>query len=267
MYSDELRIQQAPKGSLHLHYQLLHCGHYNQYGGQPCSVRSSVTGHLAAADYQISEGWPLNCFHYRSLVSLDRANLISFRRLTNLHSVCIVSIAHIQILATLNPIDLTWTQVYPGIWACVEASIGVVVACTPSLTPIILSCIRGRRSPTETIQGSDHRRTVTFTEKGDHLNLGRLAAFNSSQDTFVARCASASDNAQAERGLELDRQASEETWRSDELPLNGIFVRNDIECTSEEKTRRAPRTPTPSRPPTIYTTSSVPLPPKAITPP
>ncbi|KAL9064142.1 MAG: hypothetical protein Q9157_007943 [Trypethelium eluteriae] len=160
--------------------------------------------------------------------------------------VCIVSIVRIQLLASLNPSDPTWSQVYPGIWTCVESSIGVVVACIPSFTPIILSCIRGRMSATEVVIGyiRNHGTVDTFEEKGDVIDPGRMAAFNSSDETAVAGIRSESA---ARVEAELCRNSSGESYDHDELPLNGIFVTNEVKMTREERTRRAPRTPTRER--------------------
>ncbi|KAI9688303.1 MAG: hypothetical protein M1820_010285 [Bogoriella megaspora] len=169
--------------------------------------------------------------------------------------VCIVSIIRLQLLATFDPLDLTWTQVSPGIWSCVECSIGVVVACIPSFTPIILSCIRGRMPATEVVNGkSQNHQTLqnpqkpqnnrhTFVGKGDIVDVGRLAGFRSSEETAVAARTSPDTIIQAEEGA-MRRVQTQESYGSDELPLNGIFVTNEVRMTSEERTRRPPRTPT-----------------------
>ena len=156
-----------------------------------------------------------------------------------------MSIVRIQLLAALNPLDLTWTQVYPGIWSCVESSVGVVVACIPSFTPIVLSCIRGRLSATEVVESKRNVAIVdTFPDKGDVVDPGRMAAFNGSEDTAVIRV-SPDEAVLVESGL--FRSSYEEPYDYDDLPLNGIFVTNELHMTREERTRRVPRTPTRER--------------------
>ena len=156
-----------------------------------------------------------------------------------------MSIVRIQLLAALNPLDLTWTQVYPGIWTCVESSIGVVVACIPSFAPIILTCIRGRVPATEVVGCRRNNHTPdTYLEKGDVVDPERMAAFNSSEETAIAR-KSPTDAIQLVPALH--RQSSRESYDHDDLPLNGIFVTNEVKMTTEERTRRAPRTPTRAR--------------------
>ncbi|KAI9658039.1 MAG: hypothetical protein M1821_002699 [Bathelium mastoideum] len=161
--------------------------------------------------------------------------------------VCIVSIVRIQLLAALDPLDLAWTQVYPGIWSCVESSVGVVVACIPSFTPIILSCIRGRMPATEIADyGRDTARN-TFIGKGDMMDPARMAAFNRSEEETVEVKMRMSPESVVQAEAGLFRVSSDEPYDHDELPLNGIFVTNEIHMTREERTRRPPRTPTRER--------------------
>ena len=134
---------------------------------------------------------------------------------------------------------------YPGIWACVEASIGVVVACIPSFTPIVLSCVRGRMPATEVARYMRNNHTAnTVHDKGDVMDPGRMAAFNSSDETAVTR-----ENPEAITRMDtrLQRRLTEDSYGLDELPLNGIFVTNEDKMTGEERTRRIPKTPTRER--------------------
>lgn len=86
--------------------------------------------------------------------------------------------------------------------------------------------------------------TDAYLDKGDVVDPSRMATFNSSEETALAR-KSPADAVQLETALH--RQSSEETYDSNDLPLNGIFVTNEIKMTTEERTRRAPRTPTRER--------------------
>ncbi|CAL5872183.1 uncharacterized protein PFLUO_LOCUS6441 [Penicillium psychrofluorescens] len=57
--------------------------------------------------------------------------------------VCAIALYRISTLPLINDNDITYSNTYAGLWTSIEGSVGVVVACLPSLMPI-WQRIRGR---------------------------------------------------------------------------------------------------------------------------
>ncbi|RAL08487.1 uncharacterized protein BO97DRAFT_437582 [Aspergillus homomorphus CBS 101889] len=54
-----------------------------------------------------------------------------------LSSVCVVSVFRLENLIAIRNADITWSDTYSHLWTAIESSLGVVVACLPSLMPIV----------------------------------------------------------------------------------------------------------------------------------
>ncbi|RAK77404.1 uncharacterized protein BO72DRAFT_509227 [Aspergillus fijiensis CBS 313.89] len=50
--------------------------------------------------------------------------------------VCIISGVRLENLIAISNADITWSDTYSHLWTAIESSLGVVVACLPSLMPI-----------------------------------------------------------------------------------------------------------------------------------
>lgn len=50
--------------------------------------------------------------------------------------VCAIALYRISTLPLIDPNDITFSNTYAGIWTAIEGSVGVIVACLPSLMPI-----------------------------------------------------------------------------------------------------------------------------------
>lgn len=50
--------------------------------------------------------------------------------------VCGISLYRISTLPLIDPNDITWSNTFAGVWTAIEGSVGVIVACLPSLMPI-----------------------------------------------------------------------------------------------------------------------------------
>jgi hypothetical protein len=57
--------------------------------------------------------------------------------------VCAISLYRISTLPLINENDITYSNTYAGLWTSIEGSVGVIVACLPSLMPI-WNRIRGK---------------------------------------------------------------------------------------------------------------------------
>jgi hypothetical protein len=58
--------------------------------------------------------------------------------------VCAIALYRISTLPLIDNNDITYSNTYAGIWTSIEGSVGVIVACLPSLMPI-WQRIRGRK--------------------------------------------------------------------------------------------------------------------------
>ncbi|KAJ5812384.1 hypothetical protein N7474_008685 [Penicillium riverlandense] len=58
--------------------------------------------------------------------------------------VCAIALYRISTLPLINDNDITYSNTYAGLWTSIEGSVGVIVACLPSLMPI-WQRMRGRK--------------------------------------------------------------------------------------------------------------------------
>ncbi|CAF9942279.1 hypothetical protein IMSHALPRED_003450 [Imshaugia aleurites] len=70
--------------------------------------------------------------------------------------VCITSVIRLQTLTDIDTEDITWSNTYPSLWSAIEASLGIVAACLPSLAPISHRITGRYRSTANTTPKSHH---------------------------------------------------------------------------------------------------------------
>ncbi|CAD6592983.1 MAG: hypothetical protein ASARMPREDX12_006635 [Alectoria sarmentosa] len=152
--------------------------------------------------------------------------------------VCVTSVIRLQTLTDIDNEDITWSNVYPGLWTAIEASLGIVAACLPSLGPVLHKSI-GHPLPTtqDNNNAQSQRRFAHPTHPFGDAELdgferilesgpqGRDAAVI--MNTIVRR-----SSASSEKGA-IGTSHGTETLRKDDGNANTragvIVVRNDIE--------------------------------------
>ncbi|KAL9131583.1 MAG: hypothetical protein Q9175_006731 [Cornicularia normoerica] len=82
--------------------------------------------------------------------------------------VCVTSVIRLQTLTEIDTGDITWSNVYPGLWTAIEALLGIVAACLPSLGPVLHKIIGHPLSTTnDTTAKSQHTFAHSKTLFGD----------------------------------------------------------------------------------------------------
>ena len=90
--------------------------------------------------------------------------------------VCAIALYRITTLPLIDDNDITYSNTYAGVWTAIEGSVGVIVACLPSLMPI-WQRIRGR-SVQYAQYNSDYSRQKTaskYASGSRHRSMGRFA--------------------------------------------------------------------------------------------
>lgn len=110
--------------------------------------------------------------------------------------VCVTSIVRLQTLTEIDTQDITWSNAYPGLWTAIEASLGIVAACLPSLSPVLhILIVRPLSTTNETPVQSRH----TFTH-----SKPPLSAAGAEMDDFERMILSGEPQGRIDEGVILN---------------------------------------------------------------
>ncbi|PYI35382.1 hypothetical protein BP00DRAFT_442900 [Aspergillus indologenus CBS 114.80] len=82
--------------------------------------------------------------------------------------VCIISVVRLENLIAISNADITWSDTYSHLWTAIESSLGVVVACLPSLMPIVRLIRHGKE------WRGQHRKSLPDAGRGSSSYLSHL---------------------------------------------------------------------------------------------
>ncbi|PYI14811.1 hypothetical protein BO99DRAFT_11962 [Aspergillus violaceofuscus CBS 115571] len=82
--------------------------------------------------------------------------------------VCIISLVRLENLIAISNADITWSDTYSHLWTAIESSLGVVVACLPSLMPIVRLIRHGKE------WRGQHRKSPPGAGRGSSSYLSHL---------------------------------------------------------------------------------------------
>ncbi|PYH86773.1 hypothetical protein BO82DRAFT_360506 [Aspergillus uvarum CBS 121591] len=85
-----------------------------------------------------------------------------------LHYVCIISVVRLENLIAISNADITWSDTCSHLWTAIESSLGVVVACLPSLMPIVRLIRHGKE------WSGQHRKSLPGAGRGSSSYLNNL---------------------------------------------------------------------------------------------
>jgi hypothetical protein len=159
--------------------------------------------------------------------------LYPFYSLITLCSITVVSVVRMAVVASANnnP-DVTWALVPLGVWTAVETNVGILLACLPSLLPI-LRFVLGQKLRTEAVQSSD-RTLATGTKRrwpSAWNPTKNDTAFSRLTDSQVGRV----PGSKAESSVQIYKTTSEDHTELQETESpQGIHVKRDIEWTQDD---------------------------------
>ncbi|CAD6589656.1 MAG: hypothetical protein ASARMPREDX12_003920 [Alectoria sarmentosa] len=180
--------------------------------------------------------------------------------------ICGAAIVRVWAIINIDQTDVTWSYVRPLIWSSVEISIGITCACLPTLQPLIQLCL-GRRSLSNPSRrnpnapnNNNNNNNNQYPRYGSGLGYAvGIQAHGRPQMVGLRRPSNTEFYRLKERGggiteiissawasrEELGLGASEASasvsaragtsW-SDEIPLKGIRVKNEVEVDTSSDT-------------------------------
>ncbi|MCJ1439411.1 hypothetical protein MMC27_008805 [Xylographa pallens] len=81
--------------------------------------------------------------------------------------VCIASVIRYTYLKEVIPVDVTYTNVLPGIWSLIELSTGLICACLPAMRPVLRYLVPPFvRSLAESFDAKSSARRKPYTHRG-----------------------------------------------------------------------------------------------------
>lgn len=111
--------------------------------------------------------------------------------------VCTIALYRISTLPLINPNDITWSNTFAGLWTAIEGSVGVIVACLPSLMPIWRR-LRGRAAEdtgySNRYDGSKGLQSVVGRSRGprqgfETISMGTSPERNNSEEQIIKNSA------------------------------------------------------------------------------
>ncbi|MCJ1459191.1 hypothetical protein MMC28_009568 [Mycoblastus sanguinarius] len=147
--------------------------------------------------------------------------------------VCIASVIRLKTLTGIDAKDITWSNAYPGLWAAIEASLGVVAACLPSLGRIRHKMIgRSPSTPKTTSAPVRTRKLPSASSDPSHYLLSREASL-AGFERILERYPGEREDAVVLNRIRASRGSHEmEVLREDGRRAErggGILVRKDFE--------------------------------------
>ena len=94
-------------------------------------------------------------------------------------SVFVASIVRVTTFEQLNPEDITYTNVAPGIWTVTEQSIGITCACLPTLRPLFGRMLFGR---------ANNSGNSLSNSENPEIRLSKLTGNPTTGNSTILRC-------------------------------------------------------------------------------
>ena len=146
----------------------------------------------------------------------------------------VISALRLAALGDINPTDITWTNVAPGLWTSAEVTIGVVSANLPFMRPILGKLYRKARDLHASYKDTDNQAETEDKQTLRGQGFARIMPRDGKARSLMGLTSTAQPGRPGSDALDFELG----------MPMHGIAVRTEVEYRIEEmKAEREIREP------------------------